>query len=80
MLEPQMSEVERLGQVNLLAQQLAGGAIGLRDVVDRVCAKQPGTDRLMLVMTNRAICRCWSSYCTSCGKSAREARCTERRT
>jgi tetratricopeptide (TPR) repeat protein len=49
MLEPQMSEVERLGQINLLAQQFAAGAIGLRDVADRVCAKQPGTDRLMLV-------------------------------
>jgi tetratricopeptide (TPR) repeat protein len=50
MLEPKMSEVERLGQINLLAQQFEGGAIALRDVVDRVCAKQPGTDRLMLVV------------------------------
>jgi len=50
MLEPQMSEVERLGQINLLAQQLGDGTIALRDVVDRVCAKQPGTDRLMLVV------------------------------
>jgi energy-coupling factor transporter ATP-binding protein EcfA2 len=50
MLEPQMSEVERLTQINLLAQQFQDGAISLRDVVERVCVKQPGTDRLMPVV------------------------------
>jgi tetratricopeptide (TPR) repeat protein/energy-coupling factor transporter ATP-binding protein EcfA2 len=50
MLEPEMSEVTRLGEINLLAEKLASGGITLRDVVERVLAKQPGTDRLLLVV------------------------------
>ncbi|WP_233847207.1 nSTAND1 domain-containing NTPase [Paraburkholderia sp. HD33-4] len=50
LLEPEMSEVTRLGEISRLAGQFADGATTLRDVVDRVLAKQPGTERLMLVV------------------------------
>jgi hypothetical protein len=50
LLEPEMSEVTRLGEINRLAEQFINGTIALRDVVDRVLAKQPGTERLMLVV------------------------------
>ena len=50
LLEPEMSEVTRLGEINRLAEQFINGAIALRDVVERVLAKQPGTERLMLVV------------------------------
>lgn len=50
LLEPEMSEVTRLGEINRLAEQFLYGNIALRDVVERVLAKQPGTERLMLVV------------------------------
>ena len=49
-LEADMSEVTRLGEINRLAEQLGDGRIALRDVVERVLAKQPGSERLMLVI------------------------------
>ncbi len=48
-LEPDMSEVTRLREMNQLAEDLLGRKTALRDVVDRVLAKQPGTDRLLLI-------------------------------
>ena len=50
LLEPGMSEVTRLGEVERLAEQFAEGRTALRDVVGRVLEKQPGTDRLMLIV------------------------------
>jgi hypothetical protein len=50
LLEPGMSEVTRLGEINRLADQLRAGGIALRDVVDRALARQAGTDRLLLVV------------------------------
>ncbi|BCQ29990.1 TIR domain-containing protein (plasmid) [Caballeronia sp. NK8] len=50
LLEPDLSEVVRLGEINRLAGQFVDGSTALRDVVDRVLAKQPGTERLMLVV------------------------------
>jgi energy-coupling factor transporter ATP-binding protein EcfA2 len=47
-LEPDLSEVDRLAEVNKLAAHLADGSVALRDVTARVLAKQPGTDRLLL--------------------------------
>ena len=49
LLEPEMTEVDRLAEVNKLAVYLQEGRLALRDVVARVLAKQPGTDRLLLV-------------------------------
>lgn len=48
-LEPDKSEVDRLVEVNKLAGCLGESSLPLRDVVARVLAKQPGTDRLLLV-------------------------------
>ncbi|BCQ29993.1 TIR domain-containing protein (plasmid) [Caballeronia sp. NK8] len=50
LLEPEMSEVTRLGEITRLADQLGNKAIALRDVINRVLEKQPGTERLMLVV------------------------------
>ena len=44
-----MSEVTRLGEISR-REQFINGTIALRDVVERVLAKQPGTERLMLVV------------------------------
>ncbi len=49
LLEPEMTEVERLAEVNKLAAYLQNGDLALRDVVARILSKQPGTDRLLLV-------------------------------
>ncbi|MFB3094422.1 MAG: toll/interleukin-1 receptor domain-containing protein, partial [Candidatus Acidiferrales bacterium] len=49
LLEPEMTETDRLAEVGKLAGHLAEGHVALRDVVDRILAKQPGTDRLLLV-------------------------------
>ncbi len=48
-LEPDMSETDRLIETNKLAEALLSRSIALRDIVDRVLAKQPGTDRLLLI-------------------------------
>jgi WD40 repeat protein len=49
LLEPEMTEVDRLAEVGKLADYLAEGHVALRDVVTRALEKQPGTDRLLLV-------------------------------
>jgi formylglycine-generating enzyme required for sulfatase activity/energy-coupling factor transporter ATP-binding protein EcfA2 len=48
-LEPDLSETTRLIEMNKLAEALLNRAVPLRDIVDRVLAKQPGTDRLLLI-------------------------------
>ncbi|WP_213956692.1 MULTISPECIES: ATP-binding protein [unclassified Variovorax] len=50
LLEPGMSEVARLGEIQRLADQIQTGSTRLRDVVQRVLALQPGTQRLLLVV------------------------------
>ena len=49
LLEPDLSETTRLIEMNKLADGLSSRVIALRDIVDRVLAKQPGTDRLLLI-------------------------------
>ena len=48
LLEPQMSETDRLVEVNKLAVSLKGGDLALQDVVARILEKNAGT-RLLLV-------------------------------
>ncbi len=63
-LEPDMSEVTRLREMNQLAEDLLGRKTALRDVVDRVLAKQPGTDRLLLIADQ------WEELFTLCKDDA----------
>lgn len=49
LLEPRMSETDRLFEIKKLARHLGSGDVSLRDVVSRVLAKQPGTTRLLLI-------------------------------
>jgi energy-coupling factor transporter ATP-binding protein EcfA2 len=67
-LEPDMSEVTRLRETNQLAEDLLGRKTALRDVVDRVLVKQPGTDRLLLIADQ------WEELFTLC-KEDRARRC-----
>jgi formylglycine-generating enzyme required for sulfatase activity/KaiC/GvpD/RAD55 family RecA-like ATPase len=50
LLEPDIREVERLEQVKRLSEYLTTEQNGLRDVTERILEKQPGTDRLLLVV------------------------------
>ncbi|MDM0053663.1 TIR domain-containing protein [Variovorax sp. J22R115] len=50
LLEPGVSEVDRLGETKKLADRIQAGEIQLRDVVQRVLELQPGTQRLLLVV------------------------------
>ncbi len=50
LLEPEMTETDRLAETAKLAAYLATDVRGLRDVAERILAKQPGTDRLLLVV------------------------------
>jgi TIR domain len=47
-LEPEMTRVDRLAEINKLAGHFAEGAVTLRDVTTDVLRAQPGTDRLLL--------------------------------
>ena len=67
-LEPDMSEVTRLKELNQLAEDLLSGRTALRDIVNRVLAKQPGTDRLLLIVDQ------WEELFTLC-KGDRARRC-----
>ena len=49
-LEPEITRVDRLAEINKLAGHLAEGAVALRDVAADVLRTQPGTDRLLLVV------------------------------
>jgi formylglycine-generating enzyme required for sulfatase activity/energy-coupling factor transporter ATP-binding protein EcfA2 len=63
-LEPDMSEVTRLRETNQLADDLISRKTALRDIVDRVLAKQPGTDRLLLIADQ------WEELFTLCKEDA----------
>jgi KaiC/GvpD/RAD55 family RecA-like ATPase len=49
LLEPDMNEVDRLIEITRLSRALQENDLKVRDVVERALAKQPGTDRLLLV-------------------------------
>ncbi|MBK8174037.1 MAG: TIR domain-containing protein [Rhodospirillales bacterium] len=59
-LQGDLSEVDRLAEIGRLAAHLADGTVGLRDVLARVLAKQPGTDRLLLFVDQ------WEELYTLC--------------
>lgn len=63
-LEPDMTETDRLIEINKLAEALLSRTIKLREVVDRVLAKQPGTDRLLLIADQ------WEELFTLCKDDA----------
>jgi tetratricopeptide (TPR) repeat protein/KaiC/GvpD/RAD55 family RecA-like ATPase len=64
LLEPELSEVERLRETEKLADALSHGEIKLRSVISRILAKQPGTDRLLLVVDQ------WEELYTLCRNDA----------
>ena len=47
-LEPELTPVDRLAEINKLAGHLMQGTVALRDVVADAIRMQPGTDRLLL--------------------------------
>jgi hypothetical protein len=49
-LEPDMTEADRLIEANKLARAMQSGDLSLREVAQRVIAKQSGTDRLLVVV------------------------------
>ena len=49
LLEPEVSPFERRKEANRWAEGIQKGEVSLRDLVEEVLAKQPGTDRLLLV-------------------------------
>lgn len=59
-LDPGLSEVDQLAEINKLASHLSEGFVSLRDVVSRCLAKQPGTDRLLLFIDQ------WEELYTLC--------------
>lgn len=60
LLMPDLSEVERLIEIDKLAAWLAEGKSHLRDTVQRTLEKEPGTDRLLLVVDQ------WEELYTLC--------------
>lgn len=50
LLEPDMTEADRLIESNKLARGLEAGDLKLRDIVKRALEKQSGTDRLLIVV------------------------------
>ncbi len=63
-LEPDRSETDRFIETNKLAEAVLQGTVKLREVVDRVVAKQPGTDRLLLIADQ------WEELFTLCKDEA----------
>lgn len=63
-LEPDLSETTRLIERNVLAEALLNRKAILRDIVDRVLAKQPGTDYLLLIADQ------WEELFTLCQDDA----------
>jgi tetratricopeptide (TPR) repeat protein len=49
-LEPEMTETDHLAEANKLAALLSIGDIRLKDIVARILHRQPGTDRLLLIV------------------------------
>lgn len=64
LLEPDMSETDRLIETNKLADALLQRTVKLRDVADRALVKQPGTDRLLLIVDQ------WEELFTLCQDDA----------
>lgn len=62
LLEPDLGELERLEQITRLAGHFATGTVSLHDVVARVLEKQPGTDRLLLLVDQ------WEELYTLCAE------------
>lgn len=60
LLESDMSEIDRLTEMTKLANALLESTVKLRDVVDRALLKQPGTDRLLLIVDQ------WEELFTLC--------------
>lgn len=50
LLDPKLGETDRLVQISKLAGALTSGTLKLRDVIQRVLEKQPGTTRIMLIV------------------------------
>src|SRR6516165_6454623 len=50
LLEPTMGEVDRLAEATKLAERFRLEEISLSDIVERILEKQPGTDRVLLVV------------------------------
>ena len=60
MMAPEMSAMDRLLEVNKLSQALLNQEVALYDLVARVLEKQPGTNRLLLVVDQ------WEEIYTLC--------------
>ena len=50
LLEPTMGEVDRLAEANKLAEHFRSRTVFLADIVERVLEKQPGTNRVLIVI------------------------------
>jgi energy-coupling factor transporter ATP-binding protein EcfA2 len=50
LLEPAMSEVDRLRESGKLASSFKSGEVSLYDIVERILEKQSGTDRVLIVV------------------------------
>jgi hypothetical protein len=50
LLEPTMSEVDRLAEATKLAEHFRSGTISLDDIVERILEKQAGTNRVLIVV------------------------------
>jgi tetratricopeptide (TPR) repeat protein len=68
LLDPQLSEIDQLQETAKLASSLTDGPLELRDVVEKILAKQPGTDRLLLVVDQ------WEELYTLCKDEAAQQR------
>ena len=64
LIETDMSEIIRLRETNQLAEDLLSRKTALRDIVDLVLKKQPGTDRLLLIADQ------WEELFTLCKDEA----------
>jgi hypothetical protein len=64
LLEPDLTEVNRLAEVGKLARHLVEGEVRLRDVTSRILAKQPRTERLLLLADQ------WEELYTLCPDEA----------
>jgi type II secretory pathway predicted ATPase ExeA len=64
LLEPDMSETTRLLDTNKLAEALLQRTIKLRDIVERLLAKQAGTNQLLLIVDQ------WEELFTLCQDDA----------
>jgi hypothetical protein len=50
LLEPRMSEVDRLAEAGKLAKHFGSSTVSLGDTVERILRKQTGTDRVLIVI------------------------------